>query len=451
MGKQTAPVSIPSTLNALWDDAFRRMIPELPFIIWQDERKTRIVSWKESIAISYCMAGFLLSRGIKRGETLGVFSTNNPAVLYIELGARLLGAIPVMIPEDFATLELSEVAQKTNMKMILVSDPDTYHKALAALGANFQVKDIVTLFDDEQVLVPGRTAIFNWLLDPGKAYWRENMPEIKALKEAVHEDDVCSISWKRDDSGALVSDIHTHQMLMQRLLAAELSLQELPEATSLMPCVPFWDFDNRLKGFYLPLHRCMRLMIPHATASVENAIRELKPEVILISSAQLNGLHARLTSKLSHKGWYARKRYQNAIKAGAKWLQTLDNGQKPSIVLKWKCASAKKLLRKGILKKLNPGLKAILLSDNGVSDPAISLFLQLDIPVFSAPGFRITQGNRDQVVSLNPIHNAFVHKVETRQEEQQETDMLDPMPESDSDDGNNKDNHGVISNTKKTE
>jgi long-chain acyl-CoA synthetase len=425
VGKQTAPVSIPATLNALWDDAFGRIIPELPFIIWQDDSKTRVVSWKESIAISYCMAGFLLSRGIKRGETLGVFSTNNPAVLYIELGARLLGAIPVMIPEDFATLEVSEVAQKTGMKMILVSDPDTYHKALAALGANFQVKDIVTLFDDEQVLVPGRTAIFNWLLDPGKVYWRENMPEIKALKAAVHEDDVCSISWTRDASGQLLSEIHTHQMIMQKLLSTELSLQEMPEGTSLMPCVPFWVFENRLKGFYMPLHRCMRMLIPHATASVENAIRDMKPEVILISSAQLNGLYERLTGKLSHKGWYARRKYQDALKAGAKYLQALDNAQKPGIWLKWKYTSGKKRLRKGVLKKLNPSLKAILLCDTGVSEPAISLFLQLDVPVFSPEGFRITQNNRGQVVSLNPIQNAFVHKIETRQEEPHETDLTE--------------------------
>jgi hypothetical protein len=77
------------------------------------------------------------------------------------------------------------------------------------------------------------------------------------------------------------------------------------------------------------------------------------------------------------------------------------------------------------LKKLNPGLKAILLCDTGVSEPAISLFLQLDVPVFSPEGFSNTQNNRGQVVSLNPIQNAFVHKIETRQEEPHETDLTE--------------------------
>lgn len=408
--KKEALVNFPETLNGLWDEAFLRIVPEMPFIIWQDERKTRTISWKEAIALAHCMAGFLLSRGINKGDTFGVLSINNPALIYIDIAGRLIGAIPVMIPEYANTTQVSEIARQTEMKMILVSDPDTYHRALAALGTNFKVKDIVTLFDDEQVLVPGRTAIFDWLIDPGKVYWREHLPEIRQLKASVVSDEICCISYQTREVDEVSSMIDTHASLLKKLYSILPQYSELSEAKSLMPCVPYWDLNNRLKGYYLPLYYNMKVYLPHGTSSIENALRSMQPELVLMSSAQINGLYDRIVGKISLKGWMSRGRYLRALKTGAKYLQALDNQKKPGVLLNWNYRNGKKLMRKGLLKPLNPNLKAIMLSDSGISEPAITFFLHIDLPVYNSNGEKITQANRTSVLSLNPESTPFVLK-----------------------------------------
>lgn len=415
MSKKESLLQFPESLNELWDQAYSRIIPEMPFILWQDEQKNRMVSWKETIALGYCMAGFLLSRKITRGDTFGVFAHNNPALIYIELGGRLLGAIPVMIPDDASTQDVAEIARQTEMKMIMVSDADTYHRALAALGTNFTVKDIVTLFDDEQVLVPGRTAIFDWLIDPGKVYWRENIPEIRSLKSQVHTEDVCCISYALHNGQTPSGTVDTHASLMDKLRQELLHYAALSGYKTLMPCVPYWHLSNRMKGYYLPLQLNMQIIFPHGNSSIENALRSLQPEVALVSAAQFNGLFDRLKGKISLKGWMGRGKYQRALKTGEQYFQALDSGKKPGILLNWKFSRARKLLKNGLLKKLNPSLKAILLSNAGAGLEAITFFLQVDLPVYAESGELITPENRKKFITLKPDSTPFVikKKVET--------------------------------------
>lgn len=408
MSKKESLQQFPDNLNELWDQSYSRIIPELPFILWQDEQKNRIVSWKETIALAYCMAGFLLSRKITRGDTFGVFAHNNPALIYIELGGRLIGAIPVMIPDEASTQELAEIARQTEMKMIIVSDADTYHRALAALGTNFTVKDIVTLFDDEQILVPGRTAIFDWLIDPGKVYWRENLPEIKGLKAQVHAEDVCCISFEIPKGAEPKGSVDTHTSLLHKFQQSLIHYAALAESKTFMPCVPYWNLENRIKGYYLPMHLNMKILLPHGTSSIENALRSLQPEIVLVSAAQFNGLFDRIQGKISLKGWMGKRRYLQALKTGELYYQTLDAGKKPGIWLNWKFNQSRKLLRKGLMKKLNPNLKAILLGNSGIGIEAITFLLQVDIPVYAHTGEVINQENRKNFISLNPESTPFV-------------------------------------------
>ncbi len=410
MSKKESLQQFPETLNELWDQAYSRIIPEMPFILWQDEKKNRIVSWKETIALGYCMAGFLLSRNITRGDTFGVFAQNNPALIYIELGGRLLGAIPVMIPYEASTKDVAEIARQTGMKMVMVSDADTYHRALAALGTNFTVKDIVTLFDDEQILVPGRTAIFDWLIDPGKSYWRENLPEIKGLKNQVQADDVCCISYEIQQDHSLKGSVDTHATLLKKFQEELTAFSSLGEAKTFMPCVPYWKLENRLKGYYLPLQFNMQIIFPHGNSSIENALRSLKPEVMLVSSAQLNGLFDRLKGKISLKGWMGKRNYTKALKTGLQYYQTLDSQTKPGFLLAWRFKRARQRIRQGLIKPLNPLLKYILLSDEGLSLEACTFFLQADIPIYTNSGTLITAENRKQFVTMTPASTPFVIK-----------------------------------------
>ncbi len=408
MSKKESLQQFPENLNELWEQAYSRIIPEMPFILWQDEKKNRLISWKETIALAYCMAGFLLSRKITRGDTFGVFAHNNPALIYIELGGRLIGAIPVMIPDEADTQALAEIARQTEMKMIMVSDADTYHRALAALGTNFTVKDIVTLFDDEQILVPGRTAIFDWLIDPGKVYWRENLPEIKGLKSQVHAEDVCCISYSLQENAEIVGRVDTHASLLYKFQQCLSDFSSLAGNKTFMPCVPFWQLNNRLKGYYLPLQLNMKILLPHGTSTIENAMRSLHPEVVLLAAPQFNGLFERLKGKISHKGWMGKRRFLTALKTGELYYQTLDSGKKPGIWLSWRFKQSRKLLRNGILKKLNPYLKAILLIDKGISVESITFLLQIDIPVYADSGELITPENRKNHTTLNPVSTPFV-------------------------------------------
>jgi len=314
-----------------------------------------------------------------------------------------------MIPEEAGTAQVAEIARQTGLKMMLVSDADTYHKTIAGLGANFQVKHIVTLFDDDQVLVPGRTAIFEWVIDPGKVYWREHLPEIKELKASVKPDDVCCITYHLDENGKLENEIETHASLAAK---AEQHIKMfgklMVEGGSLMICVPYFVLQNRLLGFYLPLWFRQKILIPNPRTTIEHGIKFMRPTCVVLSAIQLNGLDERLKGWISLKGWVKRKRYQMALSAGAKYIRTLDNDQKPGIFLRWKFGRARKLLKQGLMQTLDAGLASIILNSPGVADPAISLFLYMDFPVYRWDGVRVTQANRHQIVSLSPVSEPFV-------------------------------------------
>jgi hypothetical protein len=152
----------------------------------------------------------------------------------------------------------------------------------------------------------------------------------------------------------------------------------------------------------------MKILLPHGTSTIENAMRSLHPEVVLLAAPQFNGLFERLKGKISHKGWMGKRRFLTALKTGELYYQTLDSGKKPGIWLSWRFKQSRKLLRNGILKKLNPYLKAILLIDKGISVESITFLLQIDIPVYADSGELITPENRKNHTTLNPVSTPFV-------------------------------------------
>ena len=407
MAKKTTLMKVPDTLTRVWEQAYGLIVPEHPFITWQSEKKTHVASWKETNAMAHCMAGFLLSKDVKKGEAFGVFSSNNPAVIYLELGAHLIGAIPVMIPGEVNSSQLSEIAQETGLKVLVVSDADRYHKAIAGLGSNFSVQHIITLFDDDQVLVPGRTAIFDWVVDPGKVYWREHLVEINTLKASVQPDDVCCITYTFINDH-LNSKIDTHEIFIQELQQCLNSFQEIQQNGSFLICQPYANRLNRLLGLYLPLILVKQILIPHSRATIEQAIRYLEPKWALLSSTQLNGLAERLMGKVTLKNWYKRYVYQRAIKVGEKYFKALDNQMKPNLWLKYRYSKSKQRLRKGFLKMLHPEIQGVILNDKGLSEMTITLFLHMEMPIYDALGNRITRENRFQLIGKNPASDSFV-------------------------------------------
>ncbi len=193
--------------------------PELPFLIYQDER----YSFGESFALATQMAGLLLHHyGIEKGDRVAVCSRNNPQWCIAYMAITMLGAIVVPMNSWWQSKELLFGLQDSGCK-VLFADPERIDRLQTVLD-QLQALHIIA-FDPEHV-----TAYPDFLsLLENKQYAADFDPST----QNVGPDDDASIMYTSGSTGHPKGVLSSHRAIISALyswlFAKELNEELRPE------------------------------------------------------------------------------------------------------------------------------------------------------------------------------------------------------------------------------
>src|SRR5690606_28049047 len=153
----------------------------------------------------------LLKLGVKKGDKIGLISTNNRTEWNVmDMGILQLGALNVPIYPQISEEEYSYVLQHSEAVFCFVSDEEVYEKVKNIRHKIPTLKEVYT-FDE----ILGAK---NWkeILDLGES--SENQIEVEKIKNSIREEDLATLIYTSGTTGKPKGVMLSHKNIVSNVL-----------------------------------------------------------------------------------------------------------------------------------------------------------------------------------------------------------------------------------------
>jgi len=352
----------------------------------KDGRYTDI-SWNSMNAMVRELAGFLLSKGIKKGDTIAIFSTNRYEWWVTDLAALSVNAVDVPIYPTNSSREAQYILENSDACMCFVGTKDQMNKVLEAKKSLPNLKDII-VFDGLTEEVSGVMS-FTAALEAGKAS-RDDAQLEKRIRE-IRPEDPATIIYTSGTTGNPKGVLLSHlNILVNTLQSTDVGGRFWFLDFEFLSFLPLSHGYERIAAYYMSIHQGRKTYFAESFAKIVDNLREVKPGFIISVPRLFEKLHAGVLSKVSEAPPKQQKLFNWALGVARKNIPYIchDKPRKGLFALEY--ALADRIVLSKLKKALGLDKLKIAISGGGalaVSD--IEFFLGLDIRVLE--GFGITE------------------------------------------------------------
>lgn len=328
------------------------------------------------------MAFGLLALGVSRGQTVMLISENRPEIYWVEWAVMAIGARSVTLYPDSTADEMAYIAADAEAVCVFAEDQEQVDKAIEALPRAPGLKNILHcesggLWNYTQ---PGMSSL-DALKAMGQPLQQASPQRVEEEIQLGRVDDVALLAYTSGTTGQPKGVITTYRALLdcaERLRRA-LDLQPNTDYLSYIPLswVPEQWFGVTL-GMSLPL----RVNFAERPDQVQEAIRELAVDVIVLGPRQWESLASRVFTRMIDAGWLRNQLLDWGIAVGRRVHLARTEGREPALIDRATYALAEHLVLRPLRDQL--GLKKVKVAVTGgaaMSPDVVRLFSAMGTPL----------------------------------------------------------------------
>jgi long-chain acyl-CoA synthetase len=365
-----------------------------PLLWYRKDKAYTPISWTECTENVIKLASFLVAQGIKKGDTISIFSDNRWEWWIADLATLSIGAITVPVYSTNSAEETRYVLAHSGARLCFTGNTEQAGKVLSVKRKLPGLKKIIS-FDDKEI---DGTMYFGDALSSGVSSkkGREVVKRIGAIKSS----DTASILYTSGTTGNPKGVVLTHANFLSEMnqLAAVFGEYLGPE-DRFLSFLPLSHALERGAGFYTAMHMRCQVAFAENFRTISADLAEIQPQVIVSVPRLYEKINAGISVAVAKMNPVKRAVVKWAIATGRKNISNHRKGESPSGWLARKLSFAEKNVLSVLKKEIGFADNKIAISGGGpLSYSDYEFFLSLGINLFE--GYGLTEAS--PCTNVNP-------------------------------------------------
>lgn len=344
---------------------------------WKSYDKEEIIQIVDNISKG------LISKGIKKGDKIGLMSGNRPEWNFVDFACNQLGIALVPLYPTLSAQDLSYIVNDAEAKIIFVSNQELVEKVEKAITSNNLQLDIYTL--DE---VPNHKSYFQ-LIEEGK----QQEIDLKPYNDAVQEEDLLTLIYTSGTTGKPKGVYLTHKNIISNVGAcSHLLTDDIKKALSFLPLCHI--FERMV--VYMYISKGVNIYYAENLDSIVVDINDVNPQVFTTVPRVLEKVYDKVIEKGKALTGIKKSLFFWAVQLGHQY-------QEPKLNSAWynfRLSFARKLIFSKWQKALGGNIKFIISGGAALQQRLARIFWAADIKVLE--GYGLTETS--PVIAVNSWH-----------------------------------------------
>lgn len=360
--------------------------PDTVYLSRKESGKWVDYTYRDLLAYIDCLTGWLMSRGLQKGDRVALILENSPEFYCIDQSLQKLGIINVSIYPTLTAEETAFILNDSGARILFVGNPFLLKKFKKVEDKCPTVEVVVSFPED--VDTSDKLITYKQVLEQGRGLHSSWSEQIEARFKEVGHDDVATLIYTSGTTGVPKGAMLTHYNFLSNCYDANDLVPDITKDDKFLSFLPLSHVFERM-AYYLTTYLGSSVAFAENIDKVAQNIAEVKPTLMAAVPRLLERVHDRVMKSGTEAGGMKAKIFLWALGVGEKARHRRDEGKSKGPVLSAQYALANKLVFSKIKEKMGGRLK-LFVSGGGALPPHVGeFFANLGIQV--QEGFGLTE------------------------------------------------------------
>ncbi len=367
------------------------------------------ISWRQMDEMVRKVGYYLLSRGIKPGDKVALFSPNRYEWWVVDLAILSVGAVNVPIYATNSAQEARYIILNSDAVMCFAGEREHLDKILKVRGEAPQLREVV-VFDDLESPVEGVLDL-KAVMEAGGGY--DGRVEFDARIRDIRPGDMATIIYTSGTTGDPKGVMLSHDNFISNVNQIYSVDPELfKEEHTLLSFLPLSHSFERTVGYYSALNAGKKVCFAEDFSKILQNLQEVRPTLIVSVPRLYEKIHAGILAKVSQAPPVKKALFNWAMSVARKNLPYICHDRPRKGLFAMQYALAHKIIFSKLKAALGMDRLRFALSGGGplsVSDA--EFFLGMGIKVCEGFGLTettpVTHGNRPDHIKPGTVGPAL--------------------------------------------
>lgn len=267
------------------------------------------------MAISDNLALGLIAHGLGKDDKVAIISQNRPEWMFADFAVQKIGAVSVPMYPTITEQDYNFIFKDADVKVVLVSTEELYHKVKRALH---DVSGILAIYTFDQV---AEATHWKALLEIGKGISKD---ALSTLQNAVKPEDLLTLIYTSGTTGNPKGVMLTHHNLVTNFTdsAPIVPVDHTAKALSFLPLCHI--FERMVTYLYF---RCgVSIYYAESMETIADNLKEVKPQIFTTVPRLLEKVYDKIVSKGHELKGIKRALFFWALELGLQYDPRIDKG-----------------------------------------------------------------------------------------------------------------------------
>jgi long-chain acyl-CoA synthetase len=394
--------TVPSLLRNVVENIHN---PEETFLIHKKNTEWEEISFSTTLSKADAVSAYFLTKGIVKGDRLGLMIENSPEYVYYDQGIQQIGAINVSIYPTLSEHEVEYIINDSGIKAILVGSPFLFKKIIKIAANCRELLYIFPAFADyDKINIPAdiRTEVISYddLINPSTPLSIEQERTIRELRAALRPTDISSLIYTSGTTGTPKGVMLSHGNFVENV---KVCLQQIPVIDKddvFLSFLPLSHVFERTATYHVCCAQGCKIAYAQSLELLAKNMAEIKPTVMSCVPRLLERIHDKAIKSGTAEGGMKAKIFLWALATGERYRGSKESGGNPGISLTLQQKAAEKLVFSKIKEKTGGRLKFMISGGAALPKNVGEFFGNLGIKILE--GFGLTETS--PVMSVTEYH-----------------------------------------------